>query len=261
MVEGTPLDRAHDAMQSDEDDAVARMQFYDRLSAAELFLLLEEQAGTQTAKPKLLTIEGTKFALAFDREERLAEFAGEAACLVLSGRALTKMLASEGLGLGLNLEVAPSALLLPPDAVGWLAETANVEPVEVRALPHEIAPPAGVAGKVIEAIAGKLSLAVGLARSAWLVEARHDDGRAVPLLAVIGAPERAHGALARAVHEALAFAGADGQTLDIAFFDAGAPICQQIERVGLGFDLTPEPAASAPGSRPGMDREHPPRLK
>ena len=46
--------------------------------------------------------------------------AGAATNATLSGRRLAAMLASEGLGLGLNLDDAPSAQLLEPGAMTWL---------------------------------------------------------------------------------------------------------------------------------------------
>ncbi len=261
MDDDTLLDRAHARMQADEEDIHARMRYFDRLSEAELFLLLEEKAGADAVRPRILTVEGADFALAFDREERLADFAGEAPYAAVSGRALAGMLAAEGLGLGLNLDVAPSSLLLEPAAMDWLAQTLANAPVEGRALPCELAPPEGVAQDLIEALGGKLALAGGLAEFAWLVHARYDQSEAAPLLAVVGALPRARDALVQIVNEALMFAGVEGQHLDVAFFEDDAPICARLERVGLGFDLRDRQASSRPGAFPGMDPGRPPRLK
>ena len=73
--------------------------------------------------PRLFDIEGTRYALAFDLPERLSAFAGAADAATLSGRRLAAMLAAEGLGLGLNLDDAPSAQLLDPAAMVWLTTT------------------------------------------------------------------------------------------------------------------------------------------
>ena len=49
----------------------------------------------------------------FDREERLADFAkGSAPYAAISGRILAGMLEGQGIGLGVNLEVAPSSILM-----------------------------------------------------------------------------------------------------------------------------------------------------
>jgi len=74
MTEKTLLDLAHEAMQSDPDDKAARMQFYERLADSELFLLLKEEAVGDNLLPEFIEVESGKYLLAFDREERLAEF-------------------------------------------------------------------------------------------------------------------------------------------------------------------------------------------
>ena len=62
--------------------------------------------------------------LVFDREERLADFTGGIApYAALPGRVIAGMLKGQGIGLGVNLGVAPSSMLLPPEAMDWLAET------------------------------------------------------------------------------------------------------------------------------------------
>ena len=98
-----------------------RLRYYQTLAAAELFLLLEAEAEEDDVVPQAFEVEGRTFVLAFDTEERLAEFAGaEAHYVALSGRAVAEMLAEAGLGLGLNLESGPQAALLPNEAMsGW----------------------------------------------------------------------------------------------------------------------------------------------
>ena len=98
----TPLDHAHAQMQADPDAQMPRLRFYDRLLGAELFVLLERPmaAGQDRIEPKILTSEGVSFVLAFDREERLAQFAGGAVPYAgLAGRGVVEMLAGQGIGL------------------------------------------------------------------------------------------------------------------------------------------------------------------
>lgn len=117
----TPLDAAHAAMVSAPEDDAARLRFYDHLAASELFLLLESEAEGDQIAPRLFELDSGPVVLVFDREARLAQFAGGIApYAAMSGRVLTGMLAGQGIGLGLNLEVAPSSILLPPEALTWL---------------------------------------------------------------------------------------------------------------------------------------------
>ncbi|MEM6728737.1 MAG: SseB family protein, partial [Pseudomonadota bacterium] len=117
MSDETPLDIAHAAMEASGADA-DRLRFYERVADAELFLMVEAEPDGNVAAPQLFDLDEGRFALAFDRAERLAAFVGGPAPYVaMSGRALVKLLVEEGLGLGLNLEVAPSAILLAPDAL------------------------------------------------------------------------------------------------------------------------------------------------
>ena len=111
----TPLDRAHHAMDANPLDERARLQFYERLADAELYLLLSEEASGDTIKPEVFELQDASFVLVFDTEERLAAFVGKPAPFAaMSGRMIAQMLAPNGLGLGVNLEVASSSILIPP---------------------------------------------------------------------------------------------------------------------------------------------------
>ena len=74
MTETTHLDRAHVAMVA--GGAAERLRYYQTMTAAELFLLLEAEAEEDDVVPQAFEVEGRTFVLAFDTEERLAEFAG-----------------------------------------------------------------------------------------------------------------------------------------------------------------------------------------
>jgi hypothetical protein len=133
----TPLDTAALSLETDGTDA-ARLRFYERIADAELFVLLEQEAEGDQIAPRLFPVEGQTFVLAFDLPERLSDFAdGPAPYAALSGRLLAQMLAAEGFGLGLNLEVAPSSQLLEPQAIAWLAETLTNAPSETQATPTQ----------------------------------------------------------------------------------------------------------------------------
>ena len=148
----------------------ARLRFYERLADSELFVLLSEDAKGDAITPELFDIADGRFVLVFDREARLAEFVGRSApYAALSGRVIAGMLAAEGIGMGVNLEVAPSSILIPSEAVVWLNQTLGHAPEEVEAHMQAFVPPAGLPEVVIQALDAKLATAQGLARSAYLV--------------------------------------------------------------------------------------------
>ena len=205
--------------------------------------------------------------LVFDREERLAAFTGAPApYAALPGRVVARMLGGQGIGLGLNLEVAPSALLLPPAAVDWLAGMLGQVPEERADRPEEVSAPKGLPDAVLAALDAALARAAGLAGGVWLVAARYGDGRAGHLLAFTDAALGAEVALARAVGEALAFSGAEDAGIDVTFLDGADPAAARIARVGLRFDLTPPTPELAPEPAPvrrapGSDPDAPPILR
>ena len=267
MRDETQLDAAHAAMAAAPEDAAARLGFYARLADGELYLMLEREAGA-TIEPRLFELAEGPVVLAFDREDRLAEFAGgPVPYAALPGRALVELLAGQGIGLGVNLEVAPSATLLPAEAVDWLGQMLGQAPEAAEDLPRELLPPRP-SPALIAALERGLAKAVGLAEAAWLAEARYAGARRGLLLALVGAAPGAEAALGRAAAEALAFSGLDAggdAGVDLVFLAAADPAVARLQRVGLGFDLRP-PAAPAPAPEParrgpGTDPDKPPLLR
>ncbi|MDT0682413.1 SseB family protein [Roseicyclus sp. F158] len=258
-MSATAIDAAHAAMESAPGDDAARLRFYERLADAELFLLLEKEAEGDAIEPRVFPLEDGPVVLAFDREERLAAFAGPSPYAGMSGRSLSELLAGQGLGLGLNLEVAPSSTLLPASAVSWLAETLAHRPSEAAAQPDEISAPTGLPEALLTALDAKLASAAGLAPMAYLAAVTYEGGARGHLLAFVGAVPGAEPSLARATGEALTFSGIEAGALDVAFFRASDPVAARLARVGLRFDL---PKAETPvRAAPGSDPEAPPRLR
>ena len=203
-----------------------------------------------------------RFVLVFDREERLARFAGRPVPYVaLSGRVLSSMLSGQGIGLGLNLEVAPSSMLIPAEALGWLSETLQHGPQEVQQRLSEFLPPAGLPDTLLQALDTKLATAAGLAAAAFLVGTKNQTGGQGHLLGFVAAIEGAQPALARAVSEALTFSGIEAGALDVGFFDANDPATTALARVGLRFDLPQPQAPALERAAPGSDPARPPILK
>lgn len=259
----TPLDTAYAAMEAAPDSDTARLRFYERLAEGEVFLLLETEGEGDRLTPRVFDLEEGPVVLAFDLEERLAAFTGiPAPYAALPGRVIAAQLAGQGVALGLNLGVAPSSMLLPPEAVAWLAETLSHAPVQTEARPETFHAPAGLPQSLIEGLDGKLARAGGLAAAALLAGVTYSDGRRGHLLAIIDALPGAQEPLARACAEALTFSGIEAGEMDVVFLDSDDPATQAMARKALRFEL-PQPAAPEPAQpkAPGMDPARPPILR
>lgn len=257
----TDLDHAHAAMEAAPEDDAARLRFYERLADTELFMLLGEEAAGDHITPELFEIEDQQFTLVFDREERLSQFVGrEAPYAGLPGRALAQMLAGQGIGLALNLEVAPSAMLVPAEAIDWLVATLSHGPDETEARLTKVSAPGGLPEAVVTGLDRKLAIAAGLARSAYLAAATYDDGAVGHVLAFVDAIDGAEKALASAASEALTFSGIEAGVMDVLFVRSSDPLAAHLAKVGLRFDL-PETQEPHVPSAPGMDPTTPPKLR
>jgi hypothetical protein len=99
MTDLTPLDTTHAAMEAAPEDATARLRFYETLAASELYLLLKSEADGDLLDPEVFDLSDHSFVLVFDREDRLAQFAGRIVpYAALSGRSIATMLAGRWIG-------------------------------------------------------------------------------------------------------------------------------------------------------------------
>ncbi len=256
----TPLDQAHARMEASPDDDTARLVFYDRLASAELFILLDGAQEGQNITPRLFPLDGDSLVLAFDTEDRLSQFAeGPAPYAALSGRALAEMLAPSRLGLGLNLDVAPSAIILPPQVMAWLDKTLQSQAEQMTAQPLSFEPPQSLPETLLIRLDEKLSTATGLAERALLCFARYADGSAGHLLGFAGTRPGAEPALAQIAREALTFSGLESGQLDVVFLSEDDARLPRLEKIALRFDI-PQPDQPPERTAPGSDPSRPPKL-
>lgn len=255
MSAETALDAAFRAQAA--GDPAAELRFHERVLDAELLLLLATEAEGERLEPLVFDLDEGRFALAFDRDDRLAGFLeAPAPYAALPGRRLVEMLAGQGIGIGLNLGPAPSATLLPAAAVDWLAGLAEGAPVEIEARPRRLDAPLQAPAGLIAALDAKLAAMAAVIGEAWLVAADVDRATGL-LLALVGVAPAAQAGVAAGIAEAVRFGG--GTVLDVSFVDAGAPL-DAVRRVGLRFEL-PRPTAPAAPRPPGRDPARPPILR
>lgn len=259
----TPLDAAHAAMQTGGE--AAALAFYRQLADATLFLLLEREAEGERIQPRVFDLEDGPVLLAFDAEERLAGMGDDPLpYAALPGRIIAQHLARQGVSLGLNLGTgAPSEVMLPPDAMSFIAERLGAGPEETEARVEAFVPPQGLPAALDDALRFTLAGAAGLAEAAILAGVRYEGGRRGHVLAVIGARPEAEEPLARAMAEAIAFSGVDAAELDVTFLAADAPALPALVRAGLVFEVPLPEAPPAPPAPmpPGSDPAKPPRLR
>ena len=268
-VDLTSLDSAYHAMQSAPDDEKARLRFYAEFADTPLTLLLTEPAGDDSISPQMFETEEGSFVLAFDTEDRLADFArsldGAAAEYAqIPGRGLASMLVGQGVGIALNPGVAPSEFLCTPEAIEWLVATVSQAPIQEEAQPGDIGAPGEVAEDLLDAMGRAMGHATGFASSAYLVKATHRGGQEGLMLALLDVAPGAEAALAGAVSTAVQFLGDQDLRLDVVFPEKASPFAAQVAQCGVEIaipapiDMTSE--AAGPAS-PGMDPERPPKLR
>jgi hypothetical protein len=262
MTSPTPLDAARAALSADPENEALRLRFYDCLADGEMFLLLEREAEGDTMEPRIFDLESGPMVLVFDREDRLSAFTGGiSAYAALPGRVIAGLLKGQGIGLGVNLGVSASELLLPAEAMDWLAQTLDETPEETEGLPESFHPPKGLPEGLITGLDAKLARAGGLAAGALLAAVTYHGGRRGHLLAFVDAVDTAHAALARAASEALVFSGIEAGEMDVVFLRGGDAATAAMARVALRFDLpVPAEPAEPRQTAPGMDPNRPPRL-
>lgn len=261
----TTLDAAYAAMDAAPEDDAARLRFFAQLVDMPLLLLLDREPEGDSLVPRLFPLEDGPVVLVFDADDRMAAFCGAPAPYVeIPGRVIAALLAGKGLGLGLNLGVAPSSYLMPPEALDWLAAMLAQGPVMAEARPHGFHPPVGLPEGLITALDARLARAGRLASSVLLSGVTWEGGRRGHLLAFVDAAPGAEPSLARAAAEALTFSGVEAGEMDVVFLAETNPVLAPLARVALRFDL-PE-AAMMPDSlpaptAPGSDPSRPPRLR
>ncbi len=261
----TPLDQAHAVMAERPDDLSARLRFFGKLAETELIVLVKGETGTDALTPQQFDLEDGPVVLAFDTEDRLTDFTGApSAYAAMPGRVVAVQLAGQGVGLGVNLGVAPSSILLPPDALDWLAETVSSAADQVMSRrPHTFLPPTDCPITIIAALGDVLRRVGGMADHALFALADTGQGAGQPILAVIGADDARHDALARMISETVAFAGQPDWMPDVVFLKEGDPALPALAEVAHRFEMPAphEGSVAAQPAAPGTDPNRPPILR
>lgn len=245
----TPLARAARLHLMRPEDDAARLRFHEVLSGAELVLPLacEAEPGSDAVTPETVEAAGVSHVVAHDS---VAAFAGATPrpTATLSGLALARMLAGQGVGVALRME-GMEPLLLSPQSLDWLASTLAEGPARAEARPLALHPPKGLPVALLTALDRRLAQGEGMARAAWLAAVDWSDSSRGHLLAFVGARPGSEEVLAAGINAAVALSGAEGLRLDVTFLSEGDPVLDRMARVGLRFDLEAEAPQGPPRLR------------
>ncbi len=232
------LNKAFREMSQDPENNDARLNYYGVLADTDLFLLLEQETSSEILEPKIIQLKENNFALAFDSEENLSEFYGEAAAFAqITGRVLAKMLLEEKIGLGINLGVSEGELLLPYSVIEWFVSVLDETPNLVQTTPKKFLPVKAFPGIIFKALQQKLKPAVGLFDEIWICAVEYNEDETSHLICLMGVQNSVQQAIVKSINEVLSFTDIDLGNIDVAHFSYGDEACIKIREIGIKFEF------------------------
>jgi len=225
-------------MSRNPENSDARLNYYGVLADTNLFLLLEQEPSNEILEPKFIQLEGKNFALAFDSEESLSEFYGEAAAFAeVTGRVLAKMLLEEKIGLGINLGVYEGELLLPWEIIEWFVNVLDEAPNLVQNTPKKFLRAEAFPEVLFKALQEKLMPAVGLFDEIWICAVEYNEDETSHLICLMGVQNSAQQAIVKSINEVLSFTNIDLGNIDVAHFSYDDEVCTKIREIGIKLEF------------------------
>ena len=234
----TQLNKAFVKMAQNPENNDARLNYYGVLADTNLFLLLAQEPSNETLEPKFIQLEGKNFALAFDSEESLSEFYGEAAAFAqITGRVLAKMLLEEKIGLGINLGVSEGELLLPWEIIKWFVNVLDETPDLVQTTPKNFFRAKAFPEVLFNALKEKLMPAVGLFDEIWICAVEYNEDETSHLICLMGVQNSSQQAIVKSINEVLSFTDIDLGNIDVAYFSYDNEACTKIREIGIKLEF------------------------
>ena len=257
------LNKAFREMSQDPENNDARLNYYGVLADTDLFLLLEQEPSNEILEPKFIQLEGNNFALAFDSEENLSEFYGEAAAFAqITGRVLAKMLLEEKIGLGINLGVSEGELLLPYSVIEWFVSVLEETPDVVQNSPKKFLSANAFPEIMLKVLQEKLEPAVGLFDEIWICGVEYDEDETSHLICLMGAQNSAQQAIVKSINEVLSFTDINLGNIDVAHFNYHDEASSKIRTIGVKLEFPQvNELKSAAGNAKNKATSQPPKLR
>ena len=229
----TKLDELKKLADGSGHSGKSRFFFYEALIDTELYLLLEKELEGGVACPKLIETSEDKYALVFDTIARLVDFTEDSSpYLALTGRMVLPMLKEQKLGLGLNLNLAvPSEILLSSHDIDWLQNIVEQAPERLHDKVTAFSKPS-IPFEVRDALNKKLRYLSDFVAEAWTAEAKYLNGHKSQVIVFVDVNPMMHGAVAKAVNEALTFISQADKLIDVIFLKVDNSVLKKIKKVG-----------------------------
>lgn len=138
----TAIDRAYSEMIGGGEAELLR--FYQVLAGSDLLVLLDASGADEVPEPKIIPVEAGQYVLVFDLKDRVTELTGyDAPTSRVTGREVFQLMRGRGIGVAVNMGEAPSAMLIPGDAIDWICDTLGDSAATSQAPPPAPAPAPG----------------------------------------------------------------------------------------------------------------------
>ena len=234
----TKLDRLKELADGSDHDEKSRFCFYEALIDTELYLLLEKELEGGVVCPKLIETSDDKYAVVFDTISRLVEFTGYSSpYLALTGRMALPILKEQKLGLGLNLNLAVlSEILLGSSDIDWLQNIVEQFPEKLNEKITKFSEPS-IPVSVRDLLHKKLKYLSEFVAEVWSAEAVYESGHKSQIIAFVDVNAQMHGAIAKAVNEALTFISEESSSIDVIFLKSESLDIKKIRQVGVSFNF------------------------
>ena len=254
----TRMDRAYQHMQSLPDNDTAGLRFYETFSDANLSVLINADLSMQVFE----TSQG-KIVLAFDTDDRMAEFVSEPTeFMKIPGRELVMRLLGTDTGVGLNLNVAPTSQILTPEILVWLSDLLSVDSTLLQDQAVGFTANCQSSSDDIAAISSRLENFAGRVSAAYMCGISYSDGVTADALIVVDCDPSVEADLFTAVIETQKFAENNATDLAIKFITSSNPTLSEIRRIGQEIHIPKTiPSHPAQPKPPGMDPDKPPILR
>ena len=234
----TKLDGLKELADGSGHDEKSRFFFYEALIDTELYLLLEKELEGGVVCPKLIETSDDKYAIVFDTISRLVEFTGYSSpYIALTGRMAIPMLKEQKLGLGLNLNLAvPSEILLSSSDINWLQNIVEQLPEKLNEKITKFSEPS-IPVSVRDLLHKKLKYLSEFVAEVWSTEAVYESGYKSQIITFVDVNAQMHGAIAKAVNEALTFISHESSSIDVIFLKSESLDVKKIRKVGVSFNF------------------------